>query len=296
MNTTKTVYVLDKAKNEIWTDKEISHLCEEYMVEIERLPAFPFRAVAMNAPHNGKPIYLTWRADCMLQEVDYKDRWTVDGYLAEKRYDGIIGSWITDLIKRMIALMAGRLGTVAAELNGVEVVVKDGDTVEERHTWMQAEQERKHQAYLASPECAERNRLAQIAHDKKVAEMKAAFEIAPERMSLRDPEEWKKCVEANSDGYGSATARYAEKWARIMEGWMSKGLTVAECADKASQLADDEGITGFMYNCAVSMLSGVWEHGEALRLWHNKKSQIGTEGDKANDTGGVLNTSLLSVG
>ena len=293
-----TVYLLDKPLNEIWTDKEVTHLCEAYGVEVERMAAMPFRAVAMNYPTSGKPVYLTWRANCMLQEAEHKDRWAADGSFENpaRRFDGMAGNFIPELIKRMIALMETRSGTVAAELNGIEVVVKDGDTVEERWAWMQAEQERKYQAYIATPEYKERCRLSEITHDKKVAETKAAFEIAPERMSVSDPEAWKKCVEANSDGYGSATVRYAEKWARIMEGWMSKGLTVAEGADMASQLADDEGITGLMYGCAVSILSEMWEHGEALRLWHNKKTQIGTEGDKANETGGVLNPALLNIG
>jgi len=33
-----------------------------------------------------------------------------------------------------------------------------------------------------------------------------------------------------------------------------------------------------------------------LRRWHNKENQIGTEGDKANESGGVLNPALLSIG
>jgi hypothetical protein len=77
---------------------------------------------------------------------------------------------------------------------------------------------------------------------------------------------------------------------------MAKGATVAECAQRASHLADDEGITGFMYGCAVSILSKVWQYGEDLRRWHNIDTQIGTEGEKANESGGVLNPALLSIG
>ena len=35
---------------------------------------------------------------------------------------------------------------------------------------------------------------------------------------------------------------------------------------------------------------------DRLRRWHNKATQIGTEGDKANETGGVLNPALLTIG
>jgi len=51
-----------------------------------------------------------------------------------------------------------------------------------------------------------------------------------------------------------------------------------------------------MYGCAVVILSKCWEHGEALRRWHNKDTQIGDEGDRANESGGVLNPALLSIG
>jgi hypothetical protein len=44
------------------------------------------------------------------------------------------------------------------------------------------------------------------------------------------------------------------------------------------------------------MLAKCWLHGEALRRWHNKDTQIGTEGDRANERGGVLNPAMLSIG
>lgn len=107
---------------------------------------------------------------------------------------------------------------------------------------------------------------------------------------------WKEYAEANTDSYGAACVRYAKAWAEQMERLMSDGATVEQCAKKASHDADTEGITGFMYGCAVSMLAQCWTHGEALRRWHNRDTQIGTEGDKANEAGGVLNPALLNIG
>ena len=101
---------------------------------------------------------------------------------------------------------------------------------------------------------------------------------------------------ANTEPYGAAVMTYAERWARLMEVRMAKGERIADIADQCSHLADVEGITGFMYGCAVSTLAAVWIHGEALRLWHNKTTQLGTEGDKANESGGVLNPAMLSIG
>jgi len=46
--------------------------------------------------------------------------------------------------------------------------------------------------------------------------------------------------------------------ARRMEGRMARGETLEGCAHDASLIADSEGITGFMYGCAVSILAKVW--------------------------------------
>lgn len=115
-------------------------------------------------------------------------------------------------------------------------------------------------------------------------------------MKLKDKEAWKSWVESNDDPYGSCVIRYAERWANLMEEELVKGEKLVDIAEKTSHKADLEGITGFMYGAAVSMLSKVWEHGETLRQWHNLDTQMGTEGEKANKSGGVLNPALLNIG
>jgi len=108
--------------------------------------------------------------------------------------------------------------------------------------------------------------------------------------------DWKKGIKAQKgDGYGLAIFRYAESWANLMEKRMACGKTLVECAEKASHDADVEGITGFMYGAAVSILSQTWEHGESLRQWHNLKTQVGNEGAKANKSGGVINPALITI-
>lgn len=116
-------------------------------------------------------------------------------------------------------------------------------------------------------------------------------------MQLKDEAGWQKALAANPESkpYGHRVMTYAEDWANFMEREMAAGKTLAECADTTSREADTDGITGFMYGCAVSTLSNVWEHGEELRRWHNLKTQIGNEGERANASGGVLNPALLSV-
>jgi len=108
-------------------------------------------------------------------------------------------------------------------------------------------------------------------------------------------EGWEKGLAKNQDPYGNAVYRYASEWATLMEVRIAKGEKIKDFAEATSREADDEGITGFMYGCAVSMLASWWLHGEALRLWHNRKTQIGTEGDEANENGGVLNPAILNI-
>lgn len=114
-------------------------------------------------------------------------------------------------------------------------------------------------------------------------------------MKLKDAELWQKCKDNNQDPYGNACVTYAERWANLMEKEMAAGKPLINIAESTSREADTEGITGFMYGAAVSMLSGCWDHGEELRRWHNKETQIGTEGDAANESGGVLNPAVLNA-
>ena len=66
---------------------------------------------------------------------------------------------------------------------------------------------------------------------------------------------------------------------------MHRGETVAAAAERTRFEADTEGITGYMYNCAVAALSAFWQYGEELRCWHNQ--EYGYSGS------GVVNTAVL---
>jgi hypothetical protein len=100
----------------------------------------------------------------------------------------------------------------------------------------------------------------------------------------------------NTDPYGGRVVSYGEDWMNGMELLMADGHKLEDIADAVSRQCDHDGITGFMYGCAVSALAKFWEHGEALRRWHNLRTQIGKEGERANETGGTLNPALLSIG
>ena len=106
-------------------------------------------------------------------------------------------------------------------------------------------------------------------------------------MKLKNKEGWEKFVAINNDPYGSGVVRYAERWANMMEQEMESGKSLIDIADATSNKADTEGITGYMYGCAVSILSQVWERGEELRKWHNK--EYGYEGN------GTVNPAIITI-
>lgn len=98
-------------------------------------------------------------------------------------------------------------------------------------------------------------------------------------MKYKDEEFYKKGFAAQKgEGYGERCYTYAKDWAELMEARMAKGETLESCAAVTSHEADTDGITGFMYGMAVSILAKCWEHGEELRRWHNLSTQIHHEG------------------
>lgn len=104
-------------------------------------------------------------------------------------------------------------------------------------------------------------------------------------------EMYQKWYNNNLDPYGHAVYTFAERWAELMEKDIEEcgGPTAAAIAnfEKREREADTEGITGFMYGCAVGILSDCWEYGEVLRKWHNKEYNY--EGD------GVVNPAILTI-
>lgn len=213
-----------------------------------------------------------------------------------KTIDPLPGYHISKACQEAVAMAIEEHCNVQFDFNGIQITATPASTLEELMKFYDEESDRRREAYLASPEYATRQEEARKATEERKKKMEAALEDAPEHLTLADPEAWEKTVASNKDGYGGAVMSYAERWARMMENRISKGESISSMADECSHLADEEGITGFMYGCAVSILAKVWKHGEELRQWHNLKTQIRDEGEKANESGGVLNPACLSVG
>jgi hypothetical protein len=93
----------------------------------------------------------------------------------------------------------------------------------------------------------------------------------------------------SQDPYSLGVVRFTERWGALMEVWMANtpAYTVRDIAKLAASEADSEGVTGFMYGCAVQSLAHFWRHGDELRKWHN--GEYGHQGD------GVVNPAVFSI-
>ena len=180
--------------------------------------------------------------------------------------------------------------------NGVNFQSSPLSTTEEIYSFYQAELKRAREEYLASAEYKYNEQQAIKAKAEKQIKFDAMLQASLQTLTLKNPEEWQQFVAKNCNNpYGRGVLTFAEYWARFMEGQIAAGHQLVDIAESCSEIADTDGITGFMYGCAVNILSLAWVYGEDLRRWHNKKTQINGEGDRANEDGGVLNPALLSV-
>ncbi len=187
------------------------------------------------------------------------------------------------------------------EFNGVTLVVTkenaDKDKIyEEWNAGMEANAEKhrlEREAYMKTPEYrAERAKALKVDARRQTVEQEVIHIDETTEMEFKDDEAaklWQQFVEVNSkDGYSKGVVTYARRWAKYMQHLMKKhNKSVIEIADNASHASDIEGITGFMYGCAVNVLAQCWKYGEELRKWHNK--DYGYEGD------GVVNPAVLTV-
>ena len=77
-------------------------------------------------------------------------------------------------------------------------------------------------------------------------------------------QDYKDWYNKNSDPYGHACFTYAERWAEMLENAIENSpyepmKVILDNADGLSREADTEGITGFMYGIAASILSQCWK-------------------------------------
>lgn len=112
-------------------------------------------------------------------------------------------------------------------------------------------------------------------------------------MPITNKKDWNKWVENNSDPYGKACVDVARRVMEILDEVEEFDTHKIIC--QADDDIESGGITGFMAGCVASMVSKCHSRGEEFRRAWNSDRQIGNEGDKANDDGGVLNPALLNI-
>jgi hypothetical protein len=122
-------------------------------------------------------------------------------------------------------------------------------------------------------------------------------------MPITNKKDWNECVENNKDGYGGACIKVAEKAMEILdkeEGDFETHALICRADDESGA----GGITGFMAGCVAQMISHCHSRGEEFRKkWNNDNGIIETEegkkdigAKKANESGGVINPAILTIG
>lgn len=213
-----------------------------------------------------------------------------------RTYEAHPGQSIDKAAEEMVKLANLSGEVVTSTFNDIPIDAAPGSDPNDIASGYMAEMQRRSDEYRASPEYAESQRKAQEEQERKSREREAALATAPATLTLRDQAGWDKAVEVNKDDpYSNAVMVFAESWARIMEGRMAAGAKLAECADEASHLADNDGITGFMYGAACSVLAQTWIHGEELRRWHNRQYMSEEKAAQADASGGVVNPAILTI-
>jgi len=111
-------------------------------------------------------------------------------------------------------------------------------------------------------------------------------------MKLKDEKAWKKWEESNQDSYGKCCIDVARRVMEILD--KGEPFDAQEIVSQANKELDT-GITWFQAGCVASMVSRCHSRGEDFRCQWNNHYQLKDEGDKANETKGVLNPALLSI-
>lgn len=206
-------------------------------------------------------------------------------------YNPMIGTTIDHAIAAMIELAIEHDMDVKAEFNGITIIASRYNTPESVKRFYQAEMDRQSEAYNNSPAKAE--------SDRRVVEYREKFDAAMIEgilpFSMGNQDVWDKIVADNDTDLGRGIVYFAARWANLMEAKMAEGAKLEDIADEAGREADVYGMSGYTYGLAVAVLSEVWEHGDQFRRWHNLSTQIGNEGELANENGGVLNPALIGI-
>lgn len=114
---------------------------------------------------------------------------------------------------------------------------------------------------------------------------------------------------AEKDAYSVRALEYGIQWADLMEGEISKlqgpptvPAQAILChffhkrADALSKIADVDGITGFMFGIAASLIADCWVYGKDFVAWHNTQNACSEESAKEyTEAGQAVNPALIEI-
>jgi hypothetical protein len=172
---------------------------------------------------------------------------------------------IRDAAKAAIELSKANKRSVRFNFNGASVRVDPDpdltveDVVKSYHDAPNAfdEYQNSPEGKAATKAAEEERKLRDAAVDQKIKDVK---------IELSDAAFWKDFIEANKeDDYGSATIRYAERWARLMQAEMASGKKLENVVRSTSDAADNENISGYGLRSATALLCKTWKYGAKLK-------------------------------
>ena len=185
-------------------------------------------------------------------------------------YEPLAGERIEDCLTIMVD-MAALYHQVTATFNGTALIAKRGDDPKQLCAAVLELWRIRSEAYRASDEYKREQKRAARARRQRELTLQRALLVCPETISLSDPEAFERYkASSQNDPYRAGIFRYANWWARLLEGRLSAGGTIRDSARESSEIADIEGMSGHSYHCAVVLLSECWLYGGGLRRWHNR--------------------------
>lgn len=192
-------------------------------------------------------------------------------------------NFVSELLKSFACDEGTEFTGIKFEFNGVTIFVTkenaDADKIyAEWQVGMEANAQKhrlKEEAYMKTPEYCTEKALKLVCCKEIIEKDVIAVDEATE-LQFKDEEaakNWEKWVADNSkDRYSLAVVTYARRLGKYMQYLMERhNKTVVDIVENASCASDIEGITDYMYGCAISMLEQCWKYGEELSKWHNKE-------------------------
>ena len=113
-------------------------------------------------------------------------------------------------------------------------------------------------------------------------------------MPITKQEEWDNQVKVNKSSYGKACVDVAREVMRLLD--ETEDFDTHKIICQAAGNVKDGGITGFQAGCVAQIVSQCHSRGEEFRKKWNLDNQIQKEGEKANESGGILNLAILNIG